>query len=882
MKNLYMKAYLIMLFQFVILFGYAQNTLSESPYRTQIQSYLDQRKSDYNLLDLDIQDLYVTNEFFSKSTKISHVYVNQRFQGVKIHNAISSIAIKNGAVFYFANSFISNIQSRVNTISPSINSEEAIQRAVSHFELGSLEGLELISSNGNDFLFTDGGVSKNDIPVSLVFTYTREGSLLLSWDLNIHTMDGKNWWSARIDALTGEVIDFSNWILTCNFGDRNHVNHSEHKVEKTNLNLYKSNSLMVDGSQYNVFALPLAAPNDGDRSLITEPADIIASPFGWHDTNGETGAEFTITRGNNVWAMEDTDANNDIGYSSDGGSSLNFDFPLDLNQPPIGYQDVSITNLFYMNNMMHDVWYNYGFDEASGNFQSNNYGRGGVQSDSVFADAQDGLGLNNATFGTPPDGGNPGMTMFLWRATGPAGEPLSLNTGSLVGDYSGLSAGFGNPLTSTAITADLALLVDNNIGEPSTDENDACNAIINGSELNGKIVVIRRGTCEFGAKVLAAENQGAIAVIIVNNVADPEFVTMGGGAVGDTVTIPSIAINQVDGDALITALAGGEVINASLIAAGPFQKDGDLDNLIVAHEYGHGISNRLTGGAGTTSCLNSATQMGEGWSDWFSLMLTMKTGDLPETGRSVGTYSVGQDPTGSGLREAPYSTSFAINNFTFNYTNSTGGQQHSNGFVWATMLWDLTWAYVDKYGFDDDIFNGTGGNNKVMQIVIDGLKLQPCSPGFEHGRDAILAADIALTGGEDQCMIWEVFANRGLGFLASDGGLFNPSDQVVDFTRPPDTEPTLANCNTLSVDEFDKNDYIIYPNPANDNVFIKTNKNFGEVKITLIDINGRQVYFQKANFVNEVQLNISQLQSGLYILNIKGENINTNDKIIKN
>ena len=453
MKNLYLKSYLIVVLLFVIQLGYAQNVLNESPNGTKIQSYLDQKKSDYNLLDLDIQDLYVTNEFFSKTSEITHVYVNQRYQGIKIHNAISSVAMKDGAVFYYANNLISNIQSRVNTVSPSINAETAIQRAASHFELGSASGLELISSNGNDFVFTNGGISKNEIPVSLVFTQTREGNLLLSWDLNIHTNNGKDWWSARVDAISGAVIDSNNWILTCNFGDGNHINHSNHKKENTSLNLFKSNSYIVsDGSQYNVFALPVAAPNDGDRSLITEPADNTASPFGWHDVNGVIGADFNITLGNNVRAMEDLDGNGGFGTSADGGSTLNFDFPLDLNQPPLGYLNASLTNLFYMNNMMHDVWYQYGFDEASGNFQENNYDRGGAGSDFVFADGQDGAGLNNATFGTPPDGGNPGMTMFLWSARGPAGNPLTINNGILAGDYTGLTANFGAPLPSVPLT----------------------------------------------------------------------------------------------------------------------------------------------------------------------------------------------------------------------------------------------------------------------------------------------------------------------------------------------------------------------------------------------------------------------------------------------
>ena len=62
--------------------------------------------------------------------------------------------------------------------------------------------------------------------------------------------------------------------------------------------------------------------------------------------------------------------------------------------------------------MMHDIWYRYGFDEASGNFLENNYGNGGFGSDSVNADGQDGRVFYNAWFGTPPDCQFPQMTMF--------------------------------------------------------------------------------------------------------------------------------------------------------------------------------------------------------------------------------------------------------------------------------------------------------------------------------------------------------------------------------------------------------------------------------------------------------------------------------------
>ncbi|MBK7556479.1 MAG: M36 family metallopeptidase [Flavobacteriales bacterium] len=78
-----------------------------------------------------------------------------------------------------------------------------------------------------------------------------------------------------------------------------------------------------------------------------------------------------------------------------------------------------MTNLFVQFNVMHDVFYRYGFDEAAGNFQSNNYGRGGAENDFVFADAQDGLTMNNGSFGTPPDGTNGRAQLYLWNLTTP-------------------------------------------------------------------------------------------------------------------------------------------------------------------------------------------------------------------------------------------------------------------------------------------------------------------------------------------------------------------------------------------------------------------------------------------------------------------------------
>jgi len=876
-KN-YIKCFLLF-FSFTSLL-FAQNQSQNSDFSSIINQYLEDNKTRLNLLDKDIEQFIITDQYYSESTDLTNIYLNQTYEGVSIFNAISSIAVKKGEVFYYANRFISDIDSKVNTTTPVISPTNAIIKASQDFQLGAPQNLQLLSQDENTLLFSDGGISKRDIPVKLVLTQI-DDELRLSWNVTVYKNDGLNWYNVRVDAVTNEVIDFNDYIINCSFDKpHNHENDQVHTLKNHRNEEFDASLFLVDGSNYNVFAFPAESPNHGSRQLVSEPASTVASPFGWHDDNGVAGAEYTITRGNNVIAQEDRDGNNGVGYSPDGTAALNFDFPLDLNQPHPGYEDVSITNLFYANNMMHDIWYHHGFDEDSGNFQANNYGNPGLGNDFVFADAQDGSGTNNATFGTPPDGQNPVMTMFMWNPPGPANDQLTINNGSQAGSYNGVEATFGTPLSPTPITANLILTVDDDI----PDLNDACDNLINQAQINGNIAILRRGNCEFGVKVLAAENAGAIAAIVVNNAAGPP-IAMGPGAVGTQVTIPSIMLSQADGNALIAALNNGENISATLVNNGPFLVDGDFDNGIVAHEYGHGISNRLAGGRSNTSCLFNPEQMGEGWSDWFGLMVTMRDTDTEADARGIGTFAISQPTTGQGIRPRRYSPDFAINELTYAVTNNAAAisQPHGIGSVWSTVLWDLTWAYIDKYGFDSDLFNGNGGNNRVMKLVLDGLKLQPCSPGFVDGRDSLLAADMATTGGADQCMIWEVFARRGLGFNASQGSAQSRSDQVENFDMPPVNDPTLANCSSLSVNEFSRDTVKIYPNPAQSELFITTTQAIGKATMRLTDINGRIVLERQSNsFTNNESINISSLQNGIYILTIEGESFSINEKIVKN
>ena len=729
--------------------------------------------NELGLTSPDVAEMVVEDHYRSSHNGVTHIFLAQRMKGIPVHNGILAVNVAaDGSIINLHNGFASRLLTGANAFLPDITPLQAVAAAARHLDLepaSSPRVLELRGGATEEVLVSASGVSLAPIPVSLVYQANPEGATL-AWSVEIQTTDTLHWWLVRVDATTGEVLDKNDWIVHDDWGLAAATD------PRPSPSVHNGSAADAPDS-YRAFPMPVESPSHGVRTLSVDPADPVASPLGWHDTDGSAGAEFTITRGNNVWAQEDRNGNNGVGYSPDGGGSLDFDFPLDPSQSPVVNEDAAITNLFYWNNLVHDVWYQYGFDEASGNFQENNYGKGGSGSDSVNADAQDGSGTNNANFGTPADGSNPRMQMFLWDPA-PV-EMVTINSpATIAGGYIAIPAVFGPsvPAAPADITANL-VLVDDGTAAPE----EGCSPLINGAQLSGNIALVQRGSCTFVSKVQNAENAGAVAVMVYNNVSGGP-ITMGGTDPG--LAIPAVMVSMADGLLFRTQMPSPGV-NASLSdpGVGP-QLDGDFDNGIVAHEYGHGISNRLTGGRFQVSCLNNAEQMGEGWSDWFGLMMTIEPGDTGPDRRGIGTYALGQSTDGNGIRTYPYSTDMVINPHTYDDI-TTEAVPHGVGSVWAAMLWEMSWALIDRYGFDPDIYSGTGGNNMAMQLVIDGLKLQPCSPGFVTGRDAILAADLATYGGANECLIWAAFAKRGLGASASQGSSNSVGDGVEAFDLPP-------------------------------------------------------------------------------------------------
>jgi autotransporter-associated beta strand protein len=452
----------------------------------------------------------------------------------------------------------------------------------------------------------------------LTWLPTDRNTLRLCWDVVLMSRQRGEMFRLVLDARTGEVL-----VRTC----------LTHDLSDATYRVFTSDSpspFSPGWSSPNTNQPPLVS-----RTLVTLSAlDTNASPAGWiNDGDNQT-------LGNNVDAHTDRNADNSPDLPRPQGVPFRvFDFPMDLTtQDPTNYASASVVQLFYLCNRYHDLLYQLGFTEAAGNFQTTNFGRGGVGNDAVLADAQDGNGLNNANFSTPPDGSPGRMQMYIYNKMSP-------------------------------------------------------------------------------------------------------------------------------------------------------RRDGGLDTEIVFHELTHGLSWRVVGGGqklGTTQ----SDGLGEGWSDFYPLSLLSETGDDVNGVYAAGAYVSykigGSSDTHNyyfGIRRYPYSTDMSKNPLTFkdidpaqaDYCSSgapfnthqfgscstgSASEVHNVGEVWCVTLWDARANLINKYGW-------AVGNQLILQLVTDGMKLTPSKPNFLQARDAILQADLVDTGGLNRRDLWLAFAKRGMGYSAT-------------------------------------------------------------------------------------------------------------------
>jgi hypothetical protein len=613
----------------------------------------------------DITNSFVNGTYIIPGSEVRMVYLQQSHKGIPVYNQLHVLAFRNEKAVSVAGSRVKEIETKVNSDGiPGIDPVMAVKTAL--LDVNAPTGELIVPVNilkqGRRFEFGNLGVSSENIFAELFWFPLQEGKTVkLVWQVFVAPLNSSAYWLVRVDAVSGDVISKENMTISCGWGPE-HAFHKDCIAEKSNekksrkdkivtapkedISAKTTKSDLVNTATYRVVRYPAESPihPGGSPALHTDPwlmSPGNATTLQWHDDGSVT---YDSTRGNNVFAYEDRDANNlpgRAGVSSTALPNITMNFVPDFNLEPVvrtpaPNQQFNTTNLFYWNNLIHDLSYIYGFTETARNYQNSNLGRGGVGGDYILAEAQDGGGTNNANFSSGVEGTRGRMQMYLWTAPTP-------------------------------------------------------------------------------------------------------------------------------------------------------DRDGDVDNGIIAHEYTHGISNRMTGtGAG---CLSVVEQMGEGWSDYLGLMITHDWATAyPSQGfdspRGIGTYALNQPITGPGIRQYRYTTNMAINPMTYANLPSVA-VPHGVGTIWCTALWDMTWYIIQQAGINPNLYNPAagGGNAIALKLVIEGLRLQPCNPGFIDGRNAILKADTLFFGAQYSCAIIEAFARRGMGIGASQGSANVRGDETISFNN---------------------------------------------------------------------------------------------------
>jgi extracellular elastinolytic metalloproteinase len=223
--------------------------------------------------------------------------------------------------------------------------------------------------------------------------------------------------------------------------------------------------------------------------------------------------------------------------------------------------------------------------------------------------------------------------------------------------------------------------------------------------------------------------------------------------------------------------------------------NGGVDASVVYHEYVHGLTNRLLtypDGWGALE-MHQPGAMGEAWSDWYALDYLEAQGFENDDSLTPGEIAIGEYvanglafrsqptdcPRGTGIPACPGSSTAGAGGYTLGdlgKVSPTGPAIHSDGEIWAQTLWQLRTELIAQHGEAEGI-------DRARTLVTRALELSGPEPTFLKMRDWILQADLVEYANVDRSLIWGVFANRGMGYLAWTAGA-NSVSTVQDFSLP--------------------------------------------------------------------------------------------------
>lgn len=629
----------------------------------------------------------LVRERASTHARLTHEHFEQEIDGLRIHGAYAKATFAPGGALVHLIEKLLPIEGA--HVAPAlIDEKEALHRALTHHGRSTRESMAPVGRTGNRTTFSGVAGLFREPRVERVAYVDDGGSVRVGFVVET--------WTSKENQLHYTLIGGEGDVV---------------EVENRTAN-----------DSYNIFP---EDPSKGLQTIVDGPTGG-PSQAGWLAASSQTTINIS---GNNARAYLDRNADN---LPDAGGTTVtdgNFLATADLSaSPTVGAnREVAAQNLFFLNNRVHDILYTKGFNEAAGNFQTNNFGLGGAGNDPVLAEALDGSGTDNANFATPNDGTSPRMQMYVWNPSAPSGEVVV--GGSTYGLF---ASGFGPALNTTGLSGALALANDG-----SGVAADACQRMPRGA-LTGKVALVLRGTCEFVTKVVNAQDAGAKGVIIINNESGNGAFSPAGA--GGKIKIASGMVGQQDGAALSALLGSSATVRG--LANPPIQVDGDLDSDIVYHEYGHGLTWRMIGGMSGPL----AGAIGEGASDTLAFLINNGTTDGDNQG-VVGEYA-SSDP--NGIRRFAY----AGYPYTYSDVGNEGYEVHNDGEPYAAAMWRLRELFLAE-GLPVEA---------LLEIFVDGMNYTPSTPAFEAMRDGMLQASKVRANGNQMCaLIWQSFAERGVG-----------------------------------------------------------------------------------------------------------------------
>ena len=366
-----------------------------------LRVFLKQNNALIGISDAQADNLKVTADYTNPDGNLSFAQLNQTIGGIPVFNGtVKAGFTKNGEMFRVINNLAPALDE--SAAATDFGTADAAVRAAFNYVSRPIKAEDLQTNNTasseNKVQFGAGDFAT----VAEKFYFpTEPGVVRPAW--RILEWEDKAAYLLVVDAETKTLL----W----------RKNISDDQTQPVTYNIYNDDSPQP-------FTPSAASPNGAqgtpisrtNMTLIGNESPNTFNNLGWITDGNNT------TNGNNVEAGVDRSAPNGIDnvVTGSGNRQFIFNYAPDTSATVGGdalgadYQNGVVTNLFYWNNVYHDRLYRAGFTEAAGNFQNDNFGRGGAGSDRVSAEAQDYSGTNNANMATPPDGFRPRMQMYIF------------------------------------------------------------------------------------------------------------------------------------------------------------------------------------------------------------------------------------------------------------------------------------------------------------------------------------------------------------------------------------------------------------------------------------------------------------------------------------